>query len=113
MITQSTKKVFTTSDGQEWESFDRAQTEEFFIALRKAAAKELSDGEEKIARSISAAIVANKSDFIAILSNRKPRKDRGTKRTKAKTTKPAEKEAKAPMAGITFGKGGVVKGEEA
>lgn len=109
MIITKTKKVFTTSDGTEFDSLEAAQQGQLEMLLNKAASALPPDKEQDLLLFAATVMVGHKTEVVAILSNRKPRKDRGTKRAKAKPAKPAEKEAKAPTGGITFGKGGVTK----
>lgn len=108
MIITKTKKVFTTTDGLEFKSLQEAQLYQLGILMQRIANPGFIGGEADAVSRALGLVVDNSPEVVAILTNRKPRKDRGTKRAKAKPAKPAEKETKA-MAGITFGRGGVTK----
>lgn len=130
MIVTKTKKVFTTSDGKEWPTLAEAQSAQLMLLLlrvrvTKATNPDDAQAEEATMYSVATAIAANSPEVVSILTNRKPRKDRGKSRKKSvyQTTQEIldkaaadgiaraneKAKAKAPTGGITFGRGGVTK----
>lgn len=126
MIKPIVQKMWPSSDGDQHPTLLLAQEREIQLLFKESPSlRDDSEATKAVMIAAAGAVIKNAGRVIAILSNRKPRKDRGKSRKKSiyQTTQEIldkaaadgiaraneKAKSKAPTGGITFGHGGVTK----